>query len=237
MEFLTGKKAIITGGARGVGKATALALAKEGVEVGLIARTTKALADVCNAIVAEGGKAYYVAADLSDYEAATAAVKELQEKMGNIDILINNAAIAEMGSVVDMDHAKWEEIIRVNLFGTYYVTKALLPQMIEQKGGDIVTVASTAGTRANANASAYSASKFAVIGFMESLMYEVRQHNIRVNTIAPSTIATDMADGLGIINNRDSIMQPEDLAQFIVHGLQLNKRIFVKSATLWATNP
>ncbi len=237
MESLTGKKAIITGGARGVGKATALALAKEGVEVGLIARTTESLAAVCDTIQAAGGKAYYAAADVSDYKAATAAVNELQNQMGKIDILVNNAAIAEMGSVIDMDHNKWEDIIRVNLFGVYYVTKALLPQLIEQKSGDIVTVASTAGTRANANASAYSASKFAVIGFMESLMYEVRQHNIRVHTIAPSTIATDMADGLGIVSNRDSIMQPEDLAQFIVHELQLNKRIFVKSATLWATNP
>ena len=237
MQLLQGKKAIITGGARGVGKATAIALAKEGVEVGLIARTEKELKKAADLIIDFGGKASYVIADLSDCNAATKAVQELQQKLGEIDILINNAAIAAFGSTVDMETSKWEEIIRVNLFGVYYVTKAVLPQMIERESGDIVTIASSAGLRANGNAGAYSASKFAVIGFMEALMNEVRKYNIRVSTLAPSTMATDMAESLGIIQNKETVMQPEDLAQFIVHQLMLDKRVFVKSASLWGTNP
>ena len=237
METLKGKKAIITGGARGVGKATAIALAKEGVEVGLIAHTQDALQEVVDSINNSGGKACYLVADLSDYEVATRVVEQLQKQLGKVDILINNAGIASFGSTVEMEVDKWEEIIRVNLFGVYYVTKALLPQMMENRSGDIVTVASSAGLRANGNAGAYSASKFAVIGFMEALMNEVRKYNIRVSTLAPSTMATDMAESLGIIHNKETIMQPEDLAQFIVHQLQLDKRVFVKSASLWATNP
>ncbi len=237
MELIAGKKALVTGGARGVGKATALALAKEGVAVALIARTESALQEVVNEIQDAGGTATYRVADVADNAAVTQAVNNLQQEWGDIDILVNNAAVAEWGSVIEMEPVKWEEIIRINLFGVYYMTKALLPRMVERRSGDIVTVASTAGLRANANASAYSASKFGVIGFMESLMYEVRKHNIRVHTIVPSTIATDMAEGLGFSGNKDSILQPGDLAQLIVHQLQLDKRVFVKTATIWATNP
>ncbi len=237
MESLQGKKAIITGGNRGVGKATAIALSKEGVEVGLIARSEDALQEVTNTINESGGKAYYIVADVSDFAAAAKAVETLQQRLGKIDILINNAAILALGSTIEMDTSKWEEIIRINLFGVYYITKVVLPQMIENKDGDIITISSSAGLRANANAGAYSASKFAVIGFMEALINEVRQYNIRVSTLTPSTMATDMAESLGIVQNSETVMQPEDLAQFIVHQLQLNKRVFVKSASVWATNP
>ena len=237
MQSLQGKKAIITGGARGVGKATAIALAKEGVEVGLIARTETALQSVADEINNTGGTAYYAVADVSDYNAATVAVKQLQHQLGKVDILINNAAITTYGSTVEMDPLIWENIIRVNLFGVYYITKAALPQMIENRGGDIITMSSSAAFRAKAEDGAYSASKSAVISFMEAVMNEVRQYDIRVSILAPTTIATDMAKNLGIINNIDRIVQPEDVAEFIVHQLKLPNRVFVKSVSLWGTNP
>ena len=123
--------------------------------------------------------------------------------------------------------------------GMYYVTKEVLPHLISQNEGDIFNVASTAGLNGNANISAYSASKFAVIGMSESLMKEVRKNNIRVCTLTPSTIASDMSIDLGIANkdSQDSVLQPEDFAELIVAGLKLPRRAMLKGASLWSTNP
>ena len=128
--------------------------------------------------------------------------------------------------------------IKVNLFGPYYVTRAVLPVMIEKKSGDIVNISSTSGLRGGAMSSAYSASKFGLIGLTESLMQEVRKYNIRVTSLMPSTVITDLAKDSNLINNNeDRLMHPEDFAELIVAQLKLNKRVFVKDASIWATNP
>jgi 3-oxoacyl-[acyl-carrier protein] reductase len=120
----------------------------------------------------------------------------------------------------------------------YYVTKEVLPYLIAKNEGDIINVSSTAGLNGNANTSAYSASKFAVIGMSQSLMKEVRKNNIRVCTLTPSTIATDMALELGITDgNVEKVLQPEDFAELIVSVLILPRRAMLASASLWATNP
>ena len=110
--------------------------------------------------------------------------------------------------------------------------------MIEQQSGDIINISSTAGQKGAPVTSAYSASKFGVLGLTESLAMEVRKHNIRVTALTPSTVATDMAVDLGLTDgNPDKVMQAEDIAEFIVAHLKLNKRTFIKSAGLWSTNP
>ena len=121
----------------------------------------------------------------------------------------------------------------------YYVTKEVLPFLIEKNEGDIINVSSTAGLNGSPNTSAYSASKFAVIGLSESLMKEVRKNNIRVCTLTPSTIVSDMSIDLGIASNDtpDSVLQPEDFAALIVAGLKLPRRAMLKGASLWSTNP
>ena len=131
------------------------------------------------------------------------------------------------------------QIMETNVMGVYYVTKEVLPHLIEKNAGDIINVSSTAGLNGNANTSAYSASKFAVIGMSESLMKEVRKNNIRVNTLTPSTIASDMSIDLGIADkdSKDSVLQPEDFAELIVAGLKLPRRAMLKNASLWSTNP
>ncbi|AGV99426.1 3-ketoacyl-ACP reductase [Streptococcus pneumoniae] len=122
--------------------------------------------------------------------------------------------------------------------GVYYATRAALPSMIEQQSGDIINISSTAGQKGAPVTSAYSASKFGVLGLTESLAMEVRKHNIRVTALTPSTVATDMAVDLGLTDgNPDKVMQAEDIAEFIVAQLKLNKRTFIKSAGLWSTNP
>lgn len=238
METLTGKTALVTGAGKGIGKAVAVSLAKEGVHVALLARTEAQLQEVAQEIEQLGGKATVVAADVADRAAVEAAVAQALAALGSIDILINNAGIGTFAKLVDMDPAEWERIVQVNLMGTYYTTRAVLPQMIARETGDIINVASTAGQRGAATTSAYSASKFAIMGLTESLMQEVRKHNIRVSALTPSTVATELAISNKLTDgNPDKVMQPEDLAEFILAQLKLNRRIFIKEAGMWSTNP
>jgi len=238
MESLTGKNALVTGAGKGIGRAVAIALAQEGVNVALLARTENQLQDVAKEVQALGVKAAILTADIADRAAVEAAVAQAQTELGSIDILINNAGIGTFAKLVDMDPTEWEHIIQVNLMGTYYATRAVLPGMIARETGDIINIASTAGQRGAATTSAYSASKFAVLGLTESLMQEVRKHNIRVSALTPSTVATELAISNKLTDgNPDKVMQPEDLAEFIVSQLKLNRRIFIKEAGMWSTNP
>lgn len=233
------KAAIITGAGKGIGKATAIALAKEGVNLGLIARTAADLESLQQQISGEYGvKVHIASADISNAKEAEAAVSNLIQALGSVDILINNAGIAKFGTLLDMDPSEWERIIQVNLMGTYYVTRAALPHMLEKQSGDIINVASTAGERGFATGSAYCASKFALLGLTESLMQEVRKSNIRVTALTPSTVNTELAEKAGLkIGDEDRMMQPEDVAELALAALKLPKRVFLKSAGIWTTNP
>ncbi|MCM3317615.1 3-ketoacyl-ACP reductase [Rummeliibacillus stabekisii] len=238
-QSLKGKIAFITGGARGIGKATAIALAKEGVNVGLLARTEETLKEVVKEIENTGVKAAYAVADVANKQQVEEAVEALTNQLGQADILINSAGVATFASVLEMDPEEWKRIIDTNLMGTYYVTRAVLPQLIEKNGGDIINISSTSGLGGAATSSAYSASKFAVIGFTESLAQEVRRNNIRVSALTPSTVATDLALDLSLIKDNDEskFIQAEDLAEFIVSQLKLNSRMYIKTASFIATNP
>ena len=238
MESLKGKIALVTGAGKGIGRAVAIALAKEGVNVGLIARTEKDLQLVATEIKSTGVKAAFAVADVSDIKSVNAAVASIENELGNIDILVNNAGTGTFGKFLELEPADWENQVKINLFGVYYTTRAVLPQMIKRETGDIVNISSTAGLRGNAGTSAYSASKFGVMGLSESLMQEVRKHNIRVTALAPSTVVTELAKSANLINNNeDRMMQPEDFAELIIAQLRLNRRVFVKEASIWSTNP
>ncbi len=239
MNDLKNKKAIITGGGRGLGKATALAFAKEGIDVAITGRNEKVLKETVSEIKALGVNAIYAVFDVGDYEEVKKSIKGIIEELGTIDILVNNAGIAAFGSFNDMSVEEWSAIIQTNVMGMYYVTKEVLPHLLAKNEGDIINVSSTAGLGGNANVSAYSASKFAVIGMSESLMKEVRKNNIRVCTLTPSTIASDMTIELGIADkdSEDRVLQPEDFAELVVAGLKLPRRAMLKSAALWSTNP
>ena len=238
MESLKGKIALITGAGKGIGRAIAIALASEGVNVGLIARTEADLNAVAEEVKALGVKVAIAIADVSKINDVNTAVEKIQDQLGNIDILINNAGTAAFGNFLTLQPAEWENQVKVNLFGVYYVTRAVLPQMIERKTGDIINVSSTAGLNGNAVTSAYSASKFGVMGLTNSLMLEVRKHNIRVSALTPSTVLTDLAKSANLITgDAEKVMHPEDFAELIVSHLKLNRRVFVKDASIWSTNP
>ncbi|MBV6716995.1 3-ketoacyl-ACP reductase [Paenibacillus chitinolyticus] len=236
---LKNKTAIITGAGKGIGKAAAAALAKEGVNLGLLARSTTDLEALQKELSGTYGvNVFYASADISKSSEVQQAISSLTGELGHVDILINNAGIAQFGTVADMDPEQWERIIQVNLMGTYYVTRAVLPGMIQQNSGTIINVASTAGERGFATGSAYCASKFGVLGLTESLMQEVRKSNIRVTALTPSTVNTDLASNAGLkIGDEDRMMQPEDVAELITATLKLPPRVFIKTAGIWTTNP
>ncbi|MNR20940.1 3-alpha-(or 20-beta)-hydroxysteroid dehydrogenase [compost metagenome] len=175
---------------------------------------------------------------MADINSINKAVETALSKFKSIDILINNAGIASFGKFLELEPAEWEKIIQVNLMGTYYTTRAVLPNMIERQTGDIINISSTAGLNGNALTSAYSASKFAVLGLTDSLMQELRKHNIRVTALTPSTVATDMAKDLNLTDgNPEKVMQSEDIAELIIAQLKLNRRVFIKNSSIWSTNP
>ena len=235
MKDLKSRKAIITGGGRGLGKATAIAFAKEGIDIAITGRNEAVLKETVSELEMFGIQAIYAVFDVSNYEEVKRGIKSILDSLGSVDILVNNAGIAAFGTFNEMEVSEWSQIIQTNLMGMYYVTKETLPYLITQNKGDIINVSSTAGLNGNANTSAYSASKFAVIGMSESLMKEVRKNNIRVCTLTPSTIVSDMSIELGIANkdSEDSVLQPEDFAELIVAGLKLPRRAMLKSAALW----
>lgn len=236
---LRGKKAVVTGAGKGIGRALAVALAKEGVHVGLIARTAADLESLSHDLIHTYGIQVSIApADISQRHEVEAAMNKITQELGTVDILINNAGIAQFGLLAEMSPEDWERIMQVNVMGTYYVTRTVLPLMMEQDSGNIINISSTAGERGFATGSAYCASKFAVLGLTESLMPEVRKHNIRVVALTPSTVNTDLARNLGLkLGEQEYMMQPEDVAELALATLKLPSRVFVKSAGIWTTNP
>lgn len=239
MNDIKHKKAIITGGGRGLGKATAIAFAKEGIDIAITGRDEKALKETISQLEKFGVKAIYSVFDVGNYEEVKSGIKSIIDTLGSVDILVNNAGVGGFGLFKEMEVAVWTNIIQTNLMGMYYVTKEVLPHLLKQDEGDIINISSTAGLNGNASTSAYSASKFAVIGMSESLMKEVRKDNIRVATYTPSTFESDMSINAGIANkgSQESVLQPEDFAELIVAGLKLPRRAMLKSAALWSTNP
>ena len=238
MNDLKNKNALITGAGKGIGKAVAIALAKEGVNVILMARTQSDLDEVAKEVNALGVKSLTLIADVADINSVNTAVERALGEFKTIDILVNNAGVAAFGKFLELEPVAWENIIKVNLMGTYYVTRAVLPNMIERQTGDIINISSTAGLAGNALTSAYSASKFAVLGLTDSLMQEVRKHNIRVTALTPSTVATNMAKELNLTDgNPNKVMQAEDMAELIIAQLKLNRRVFIKNSSIWSTNP
>jgi NAD(P)-dependent dehydrogenase (short-subunit alcohol dehydrogenase family) len=194
---LQGKRALVTGAASGIGKAVACALAAEGVTVAVHARSEARAAETLQSIKSAGGNAVAVAADMERAEEIEAMCKQAIGKLGGIDIVVNNAGVADMSSVPDMDERLWDWIMNVNLKAPFLVCKHTLPTMIRQAtGGSVLFTSSTNGKTADADWSAYNASKHGVIGFMRCLAAEVGKNNIRVNAVCPGWVATKMADEL-----------------------------------------
>lgn len=238
MTDLKGKKAIVTGGSRGLGKAVALALAEQGVNVGITGQNEERLEATVQELRALGVQSGYAVFDVADANAVDHGIADLARQLDGIDILINNAGVGQFGNIMDMPVSDFEHIFNVNFFGVYYVARAVYPYLKESGQGDVVNVASTAGLKGGATRGAYAASKAAVISLSESMMAEWRKENIRVITLTPSTIATDMAINAKLTDgNPEKVLQPEDFAQWVVDILKMNRRALIANASIFSTNP
>lgn len=235
---LNGKIAIVTGGGRGLGKAVALILASEGVNVGITGRNEENLKMTVDEIKKLGVNSAYAVFSIDNEIHVKAGIESIVEQLGGVDILINNAGIGDFGSIEEMSSEVWEQVIKTNLFGVYYTAKAVYPYLKERGEGDIINVASTAGLKGGPNMSAYAASKAAVVSLSQSMMAEWRKQNIRVVTLTPSTIASDMSIEGGLTDgNPDKVLQPEDFAEWVRDILKMNRRALIANGSIFSTNP
>lgn len=216
---LAGKTALITGASAGIGRATALALAKQGANIVVTARREDRLRELCDAIDAAGGKAVFHAGDAAVESTAIAAIDLAIETFGRLDILINNAGIGNYKNLVDTSAEEYDAMMNTNVRSGFLFSRHAAPLMIAQRGGTILFVSSVAGLVGIAGESIYSASKFAQVGFSQALDGELRKHNIKVGVICPGGVKSEFGLGQGrteeFIRN-SHMMAPEEVAEAIV---------------------
>jgi len=214
---LQGKIALVTGAGRGIGKAVALSLAQSGCRVILAARTRAQLEEVHREIRDRGGEALVVVADLTRDEDIQQLV-ESSRSWGAVDILINNAGWGKRAPVVKGNIDDWDRTFRVNLRAPMILAKQLLPKMIAKGEGAVINIGSVSGKTGEANGAAYSASKFGLIGFTQSLYEEVREHGIKVAVILPGYVDTPLIPPNRQLD-RSKMIQADDIAQAVHYVL------------------
>ena len=195
--LLKGKKALVTGGSRGIGREMVLAYLNEGASVWYIDLNPGDSQEEYAELAAKNGAvAVYKEGNVADEETITRVVEEILEESGGIDILINNAGITRDGLMFRMSSEDWQNVININLTSAFYISKVIARAMIKQRSGSIINVASIVGIIGNGGQTNYSASKAGLIGFTKSLAREVAGRNVRCNAIAPGFIKTKMTDKL-----------------------------------------
>lgn len=193
-----GSVALVTGASRGIGRAVALQLAADGCAVAVNFSSNQEKADeVVAEITSSGGSAVAVRADVGDEDAVRAMFAEVEDALGKVTVLVNNAGITDDGLILRMGSEQWDRVITTNLRSVFLCSKAALRGMIRAKTGRIVNISSVSGVSGNPGQANYAASKAGVIGFTKSLAKEVGSRSITVNAVAPGFIATDMTDALG----------------------------------------
>ncbi len=189
--------ALVTGGSRGIGRAVALRLAADGHAVAVNYAANVAAADeVVEAITANGGTAMVVQADVGDTDAVSAMFKDVEERLGRVEVLVNNAGITRDGLLLRMGPDAWDQVIETNLRSVYLCSRAAMRGMLRSRWGRIISVSSISGISGNPGQANYAASKAGIIGFSKSIAREIGSRNITVNVVAPGFIETDMTGEL-----------------------------------------
>jgi 3-oxoacyl-[acyl-carrier protein] reductase len=234
---LNDRVALITGASSGIGSATARLLAAEGAKLVLAARNREALEQTA-ASLPKGTGSLVLPTDISDENQIRRMVEGTVEKFGRIDLLINNAGVGIFKPIIELSTEEFDHVLDVNLRGTFLCLKHALPYMYRQRSGTVITISSIAGKNGFAGGSAYCASKFALMGLMESVFHEARSYDIRVVTLTPGSVNTPFFDEAGMTPpNRNRILQPEDVAATILFAATLPEHALVREIDIRPTNP
>jgi NAD(P)-dependent dehydrogenase (short-subunit alcohol dehydrogenase family) len=218
MSRLEGSVALVTGAGRGIGKSVALMLARSGCRLIVAARTAREVEATTEEIKSWGGVATHVVADLARDDEIERVVEESRRAFGAVDILINNAGWGKRAPVVRMKREDLDQTLRVNLRAPMLLAKHLVPAMIEKGGGAVINIGSISGKSGEANGAAYSASKFGLLGFTQSLYEEVREHGIKVSVIVPGFVDTPLIPSNRQLD-RSKMIQADDVAQAVLYVL------------------
>lgn len=215
MTGLTGKTAIVTGGGSGIGEGIARALADAGVNVVICGRREASLARVAEALRATGGSVWPVTADVSRQEDVETVVNAALGRFGAIHILINNAGVDASGSIHDYDVTAWDRVMATNLRGPFLMSRAVLPQLRGQREGHIVNISSESGIEYYEKDGGYGLSKHALNALGEYIQRENQAHGIRVNTVYPGMVITEMTQDVPGLNH-ERCLRPEDIAELVM---------------------
>jgi NADP-dependent 3-hydroxy acid dehydrogenase YdfG len=235
-DSLDGEVALVTGASSGIGRATATALADAGAAVAVSARRTERLEELAADIEDDGGTALPVTTDVTEIEEVREMIETTKEELGGLDILVNNAGVMLLAPVVRADMADLQRMLDVNLMGLMAATREVLPAMLEQDHGHIVNISSVAGRRANQASAGYSATKFGVNAFSESLRKETSDSRVRVTVVEPGAVDTEL--GLHIPDEQVqermaemaadlTFLQPDDIADAIRYAVTRPERVAI----------
>lgn len=232
MKQLQGKRVLVTGASRGIGRAIALRFASAGADVVMAARNRDELQEVAGEIVSMGRQCLVVPTDLRDLASIAALVRETNQQFGGTDILVNNAGVGAWAPIGEITLAQYDEMFAVNMRAVFLLTQAVLPLMIEQGSGHIVNIASTSSRWAYPEGTVYCASKFAVLGFNEALAKELRTTGVRVTAVCPGQVNTYLGGGSPADWDED-MLNSEDVAELVLQTVALPPRAIVTELVVW----
>jgi 3-oxoacyl-[acyl-carrier protein] reductase len=227
------RAALVTGASRGAGRAIAIALAREGFAVALVARGRDELAAVAGEIRADGGRALDLVADVADEALIGAAFDAVAREFGGLDLAVLNAAVERGGKVETCTLADWRATIDTNLTGPFLCARAAIPLLRARRGGSIIAIGSGAAKQGYAGLAAYSASKFGLLGLMQSLAAELGDEGIKVSTILPGSILTTFGGGTGARKPGRKYLLPEDVAEAVLALLRQAPQAWTQEMNLW----
>jgi len=231
---LKGKVAYITGGTKGIGFATAKVLIAAGMKVAISGRTQDAVANAAKAL-GDGSSVLAIASDVSVLRMETAAVKQILEKWGQLDVVIANAGVGHFSSVETLTEEHWNQMINTNLTGAFFTLKASL-DALKKSEGYYMTIASLAGANFFAKGSGYNATKFGVVGFTQAAMLDLRKYGIKVSTIMPGSVSTNFNNNEP--SDKDAWkIQPQDIGTLVLDLLQMNPRTLPSKVEVRPTRP
>jgi NAD(P)-dependent dehydrogenase (short-subunit alcohol dehydrogenase family) len=229
---LAGRVGLVTGAGRGIGRAIAVAFAREGADVALAARSAAELGAVADEVKALGRRAVAVPTDIRDEAAVDALARQATEAFGRVDLLVNAAGVASFGPLAESPLAAWDETMAVNLRGAYLCCRAVLPGMMARRRGTIVNIGSMVTTRTLAGTTAYTAAKYGLLGLSRVLAEEMRSHGVRVGVISAGAVDTPLWDAIPSPPSRELMLRPEQVAEAAVLMASLAANATLEEVTL-----